>query len=1300
LKKIILGCLLIIAFVLHSKMWINPSSEIVFGPNDFSISGGIKVDLSKQNNPAKNKAAGIYFDPTSRLWFEGSREDTLTNIYILNNVSVDKKGGNVWLEQNLNILGNLDFTAGDIMTGSDTLNLALSTSTITGETEAGLVAGNLKSKRYIGINNSASTNHFGGIGFKINNTGNDIGYVTVHRKTGEGSQVVILESEGIKRQWKMETSVSFTGTRNISADWLGIEDNGNRRDHLRVWKYTGTWDSLATADFITNTDPRTATFNIDLATSYTVNNTDTYFAGGKGTWEDPYLIRTPQHLDSLRYYLGDEWNGCSFKQIANIDLGASPWNTGSGWRPIGVDTLAFMGDYNGNGFSINNLTINRTSEEYVGLFGNVSDSYMQKIVLNNANVQGSNYTGILAGSLYQYNYLDSCRVAGSVTGLVSTGGMVGRSMGSSAMSKCSSNGTVQGELYTGGLVGYSDNSYFNYCYSKSNITGESDAGGLIGYGYTSYVYDSYAWGSVTGTNNAGGLIGNAYESNMFNDYSTGLVTCAGIAGGLIGLSTNITVNNCYWDTQTSGQMFSAGGAGRTTDEMTFEQAANTYLGWDFTAPIPTWEINYGINGGYPYLKWQNIPNTNFAGGRGTEADPYLIANATQLNNVRYYRTKAFRQTADIDLGVAPWNEGIGWDPIRTDWMNPFSGSYDGDYHLISNLTIERDSMIYNYVGLFGIARSAQIKEIKISNADVAGYFSAGILIGSCDSTTVQNCSVSGEISGYGSTGGLGGNVSTSSVIQSFSEADVAVNWGNAGGLIGYNSATSIYNCFASGSVTGDSNIGGLVGYDNSSQILYCYSIGLVSGTGSNIGGLIGYSDGYVYSCYWNTQTSGQSMSAGGEGRTTDEMTFENATNTYVGWDFLFTPVWDINYGVYGGYAYLHWQNLPNNNFAGGSGTVSDPYLISNATQLNMVRYYRTKAFRQTADIDLGVSPWNEGDGWVPIGDDWMNPFRGTYEGDYHLISNLAVSRDSLMFSGLFGITNSAQLKEIKIADAIVAGYYSAGILAGSCDSTSIQNCSVNGEISGLGSVGGLAGYINVSSAAQCFSNAAVTCTDGYNSGGLVGYSNSYSNVENCYSTGAVIGEGNIGGLIGNNYLSNVFNSYSTGAVTGLSTGIGGLIGINYSGTTTMSYWNTQTSGQTISAGGTGKTTDDMTYPFEANTYMNWDFSYTPIWSYHISLNNGYPYLAWEARVPVNMPGNLAISVVSNEVTLTWDAVAGATSYKVYSSIDPYGIFVETTGTFLSPTQWKIALSGTKYFYYVTSVNETKIITARALSGNR
>jgi hypothetical protein len=149
----------------------------------------------------------------------------------------------------------------------------------------------------------------------------------------------------------------------------------------------------------------------------------------------------------------------------------------------------------------------------------------------------------------------------------------------------------------------------------------------------------------------------------------------------------------------------------------------------------------------------------------------------------------------------------------------------------------------------------------------------------------------------------------------------------------------------------------------------------------------------------------------------------------------------------------------------------------------------------------------------------------------------------------------------------------------------------------------------------------------------------------------------------------------------------------------MSYWNTQTSGQTISAGGEGKTTDDMTYPFEPNTYMNWDFSYTPLWNYHTSLNGGYPYLAWESRTSVESPTNLAITYSAGNVTLNWTGVTGADSYKVYSSATPYGTFILDTSGILSGTQWTAPSTGAKKFYNVTAINGTKVIPTKGVRIN-
>src|SRR5690554_6287350 len=82
----------------------------------------------------------------------------------------------------------------------------------------------------------------------------------------------------------------------------------------------------------------------------------------------------------------------------------------------------------------------------------------------------------------------------------------------------------------------------------------------------------------------------------------------------------------------------------------------------------------------------------FAGGNGTQQDPWQISTATHLNNIRNYlgtehANKHFIQTQDIDLGVHPWNQNEGWIPIGNE-ENPFTGNYDGSFSLITNMTID------------------------------------------------------------------------------------------------------------------------------------------------------------------------------------------------------------------------------------------------------------------------------------------------------------------------------------------------------------------------------------------------------------------------------------------------------------------------------------------------------------------------------------------------------------------------------------------------------------------------------------
>jgi len=119
-------------------------------------------------------------------------------------------------------------------------------------------------------------------------------------------------------------------------------------------------------------------------------------------------------------------------------------------------------------------------------------------------------------------------------------------------------------------------------------------------------------------------------------------------------------------------------------------------------------------------------------------------------------------------------------------------------------------------------------------------------------------------------------------------------------------------------------------------------------------------------------------------------------------------------------------------------------------------------------------------------------------------------------------------------------------------------------------------------------------------------------VSDCYSSGSVSGETDVGGLVGRNY-GTVSNSYSIGIVIGGSR-VGGLAGASYLSTVSDSFWDTQTSGQSTSIGGTGKTTAEM---HSITTYTTWDIvavalgETNPAYTWNIVDGETYPFLSWQ-----------------------------------------------------------------------------------------
>ena len=299
-------------------------------------------------------------------------------------------------------------------------------------------------------------------------------------------------------------------------------------------------------------------------------------------------IRTWYDLDNVRDNLAGNhilMNNLNSTTPGYTELASPTANGGKGWQPIGFPTphgpinyVGFMGTFDGKGYEIRDLYINRPGENWAGLFGETEPGgVIQDIGVMNATVIGDqDVGGLLAVTNGPVN---NCYCSGKVTGRGSVGGLVG----------VNNHGTVYNSYFTGSVIGV------------------DNVGGLTGRNHGT-VSDSYSTGNVTGNYYVGGLAGCQSVGIVSNSYATGSVTGTTYVGGLVGWNFKGPVTNSFWDIETSGQATSEGGTGKNTTEM---QDIATFLGatWDICAVAPdstnttyTWNIVNNVT--YPFLSWQ------------------------------------------------------------------------------------------------------------------------------------------------------------------------------------------------------------------------------------------------------------------------------------------------------------------------------------------------------------------------------------------------------------------------------------------------------------------------------------------------------------------------------------------------------------------------------------------------------------------------------------------------------------------------------------------------------------------------
>ncbi|WP_281616004.1 T9SS type A sorting domain-containing protein [Flammeovirga sp. SubArs3] len=301
---------------------------------------------------------------------------------------------------------------------------------------------------------------------------------------------------------------------------------------------------------------------------YSISSAQIMPTEGDGTVDHPYLVSSLDHLrwiseggDGSSLGDGSRWQ-LYYKQTADIDAADSKnWNTGEGFRPMGNTNKKFKGNYDGSGFTISNLYINRIVD-YVGLFGYIDkNGVVKNLQVTDMDITGDRYVGGLAGYLNDASTLSNILLTGNVTARRFFGGVVGEGNVSSVIEN-----TITFVTLTG--------------------TGEASNN------------DNRAAGGIAGRYYDKSVIRNSYAVNNF-DVSLN-------KGGLVALSqTSIVIENSYWDTEISGIDIADSEnkfpdiEGLTTAE--FGDSNNFNL-WDFDAMWAIAKLTAYDNQFRPYLQ--------------------------------------------------------------------------------------------------------------------------------------------------------------------------------------------------------------------------------------------------------------------------------------------------------------------------------------------------------------------------------------------------------------------------------------------------------------------------------------------------------------------------------------------------------------------------------------------------------------------------------------------------------------------------------------------------------------------------
>jgi hypothetical protein len=421
------------------------------------------------------------------------------------------------------------------------------------------------------------------------------------------------------------------------------------------------------------------------------------YSGGAGTPADPYLISTSRDLLTLAADVND-W-ASHFRLTADIDMADVPRSVAC---VIGDEGIPFRGIFDGAGRTIYHYTCITTGRNRVGLFGHIRGleaeirdlrlvepyvdassgvsagpliGHLGTGTAINCHVEGGYVHGSMGvGGLIGWTYATvlQCTAQAEVHGDYSAGGLIGICSPAAEVRDCWANATVTGINRVGGLVGGNTLATIHWCSADSFVTGTSNAGGLLGVSEGGTISDCYSTASVNASSTAGGLValsdmschcsGGSLPSLIRHCYSTGAVRSDTDAGGLIGWrDPNCTVEESFWDTQTSGMTTSADGTGLTTAQLQVQSTFKSAL-WSFTAGPGSddyWVIRREPQ--YPRFAWQIIDG-DFDGDLNVD-----LRDFSSLAQSWSKQSTAFR-TGGANIAGSNWVDALDLQVLCQNWL--------------------------------------------------------------------------------------------------------------------------------------------------------------------------------------------------------------------------------------------------------------------------------------------------------------------------------------------------------------------------------------------------------------------------------------------------------------------------------------------------------------------------------------------------------------------------------------------------------------------------------------------------------